>query len=142
MEEDTWEKEGNLGNVREAVEDYEKEYEKIARRIREKEDKAYSRSELLERYTAKVLYGWDDRKFEREYLKKLERNWSRWKGGKFFQRKNLKRGGNIMNRLDPIEELYNMYLEEEDTPRIVEVENDDLDFDLDIEGPADPYMDL
>jgi len=47
-----------------------------------------------------------------------------------------------MNQLDPIKELYNMYSEEEDTPRIVEVGNDNLDFDLDIEGPADPYMDL
>jgi len=74
-EEDTWEKEGNLGNTREAVEDYEKEYEKTARRIREKEDGAYSRSELPGRYTAKVLYGWDDGRFEKEYLEKLERNW-------------------------------------------------------------------
>jgi len=47
-----------------------------------------------------------------------------------------------MNRLDPIEELYNMYSEEEDTPRIVEVEDDDLDFVSDIEGLADPYIDL
>jgi len=47
-----------------------------------------------------------------------------------------------MNQLDPIEELYDMYLEEEDTPRIVEVGNDNLDFISDIEGLADPYMDL
>jgi len=47
-----------------------------------------------------------------------------------------------MNRLDPIEELYDMYSEEEDTPRIVEVEDEDLDFTLDIEGPANPYIDL
>jgi len=47
-----------------------------------------------------------------------------------------------MNRLDPIEELYDMYLEEEDTPRIVELVDDGLDFDLDVEGPADPYVDL
>jgi len=47
-----------------------------------------------------------------------------------------------MNRLDPIEELYDMYLEEEDTPRIVELVDDGLDFDSDIEGPADPYMDM
>ena len=96
-EEDTWEKEGNLGNAREAVEDYEKEYEKTARRIREKEDRAYRRSELPGRYTAKVLYGWDDGRFEKEYLEKLERNWRKWKGGKFFRRKNLKRGGNVIN---------------------------------------------
>jgi len=47
-----------------------------------------------------------------------------------------------MNRLDPIEELYDMYLEEEDTPRIVELKDGDLDLDLDIEGLANPYMDL
>jgi len=96
-EEDTWEKEGNLGNVREAVEGYKKEYKKMAKRIREEEDGAYNRSELPGRYTTKVLYGWDDRRFEREYLKKLERSWNRWKGRKFFWQKNLKRGGNVMN---------------------------------------------
>jgi len=47
-----------------------------------------------------------------------------------------------MNWLDPIEELYDMYLEEEDTPRIVELGDYGLDFVLDIEGPADPYVDL
>jgi len=47
-----------------------------------------------------------------------------------------------MNRLDSIEELYDMYSEEEDTLRIVEIEDDGLDFVSDIEGPADPYMDL
>ena len=47
-----------------------------------------------------------------------------------------------MNWLDPIEELYDMYSEKEDTLRIVEVGDDDLDFVLDIEGLADPYIDL
>ena len=47
-----------------------------------------------------------------------------------------------MNWLDPIEELYEMYSEEEDTPRIVEVEDDGLDFLSDVDGLADPYMDL
>ena len=47
-----------------------------------------------------------------------------------------------MNRLDLIKELYDMYSEEEDTPRIVEIEDDRLDFVSDIEGPADPYIDL
>ena len=114
----------------------------MARRIREKEDGAYSRSELPGRYTAKMLYGWNDGRFEKEYLEKLERNWKKWKGGKFFWRKNLKRGGNVMNRLDPIEELYDIYSEEEDTLRIVELVDDRLDFDSDVEEPADPYIDL
>jgi len=48
----------------------------------------------------------------------------------------------VTNQLDPIEELYDMYSEEEDTLRIVEVREDDLDFVSDVEGPADPYMDL
>jgi len=48
----------------------------------------------------------------------------------------------VMNQLDPIEELYDMYLEEEDTPRIVELGDDGLNFISDIEGPANPYMDL
>jgi len=34
----------------------------------------FRRSELLGKYTAKLLFGWDNRKFEDKYLKKLERN--------------------------------------------------------------------
>ena len=30
--------------------------------------------ELLGKYMVKLLYGWNDGKFEEEYLKKLERN--------------------------------------------------------------------
>jgi len=29
--------------------------------------------ELLGKYTAKLLYGWDNQKFEEEYLNKLEK---------------------------------------------------------------------
>jgi len=47
-----------------------------------------------------------------------------------------------MNRLDPIEELYDMYSEEEDTLGIVEIENDGLDLVSDVEGLVNPYMDL
>jgi len=39
----------------------------------------FKRIKLLEKYTAKMLYGWNDRKFEEEYLKKLEGNWQKWK---------------------------------------------------------------
>ena len=31
---------------------------------------------------AKLLYGWDDKEFEKEYLKKLEKNWRKWKEDK------------------------------------------------------------
>jgi len=39
--------------------------------------KEYRRSELLGKYIAKILFRWDDKKFEDEYLKKLERNWEK-----------------------------------------------------------------
>jgi len=35
-----------------------------------------------------------------------------------------------------------MYSEKEDTLRIIEIEDDELDLVPDIEGLADPYMDL
>ena len=47
----------------------------------------------------------------------------------------------VMNQLDPIEELYDMYSEEEDSPKIVEVKDMDLDFGLE-DRPADPYLEL
>jgi len=43
------------------------------------EEKNFRKGELPEKYTAKMLYGWNDRKFEKEYLKRLERNWQKWK---------------------------------------------------------------
>jgi len=33
--------------------------------------------ELLGKYMAKLLYGWNNKEFEEEYLKKLEKNWKR-----------------------------------------------------------------
>ncbi len=35
--------------------------------------------ELPGKFTAKVLYEWDNQKFEEEYLNKLERNQKKWK---------------------------------------------------------------
>ena len=43
------------------------------------EAEEFRREELSGRYAAKLLYGQDDKKFNKEYLKKLERNWNRWK---------------------------------------------------------------
>jgi len=41
------------------------------------EEQNCRRGELLGKFTVKMLYGWDDGKFEEEYLKKLERNWKK-----------------------------------------------------------------
>ena len=43
------------------------------------EERNLRRRELLEKYIIKMLYGWDNRKFEDKYSRKLERNWQKWK---------------------------------------------------------------
>ena len=43
------------------------------------EEKDFGRRELLGKYMVKMLYRWDDEKFEEENLRKLERNWQKWK---------------------------------------------------------------
>jgi len=82
VESDTWEKEEDLRNVKELVDDFEGRLgtevrQQVGERKAEREE--YRRMELLGRYTAKLLYEWDDKKFEEEYLEKLKRNWKRWK---------------------------------------------------------------
>ena len=46
------------------------------------EAEEFRRGELPERYTMKLLYRWDDKKFDEEYLKKLQKNWNRWKNNR------------------------------------------------------------
>jgi len=41
------------------------------------EKKNFRRWKLLGKYTVKILYGWDNEKFEEEYSRKLERNWQK-----------------------------------------------------------------
>ena len=77
VEHDIWEREKNLGNTREAVEEFEGRISAEVRR-QEKldriEKKNFRRGKLPGKYMAKMLYGWDNEKFEEEHLRKLERN--------------------------------------------------------------------
>ena len=75
---DTWERKENLKNAEELIEEFKQEEVTVRRQIGE--EKEYKRMELPGKYTAKLLYGWNDRRFEEEYLNKLEKNWKRWKG--------------------------------------------------------------
>ena len=71
------------------IEEFEKgRFEEEIKRIRMKkgqemklnlEAEEFKRGELPGRYIVKLLYEWDNKKFDEEYLKKLERNWNRWK---------------------------------------------------------------
>ena len=88
-EDNTWEGLENLKNAMKKVEEFEKgRFEEEIWRIRMRKGKEmklnpeaeeFKKGELLGRYTVKLLYGWDDKKFDEEYLKKLERNWNKWK---------------------------------------------------------------
>ena len=41
------------------------------------EEKDFRKGELPGKYMAKMLYKWNNRKFEEEYLRKLEKNWQK-----------------------------------------------------------------
>jgi len=79
-EHDTWEKKEDLGNMREVLEEFERRMNAEVRR-QEKldiaEERDFRRGELLGKFMVKMLYKWDNRKFEEEYLRKLERNWQK-----------------------------------------------------------------
>jgi len=77
---DTWERRENLKNTEELIEEFEQEGIEVRRQEGEVDE--YRRMELLGKYTVKLLYGWDDRKFEEEYLNKLEKNWRWWKNNR------------------------------------------------------------
>ena len=91
-EENIWERLENLKNTMKKVEEFEKgRFEKEIQRIQVRKGKEmklnpeaeeFKRGELPGRHTVKLLYGWDNKKFDEEYLKKLERNWNRWKNNR------------------------------------------------------------
>ena len=71
---DTWERRDNLKNAEELIEEFEREGVEIRRQEKiekKKEEDEYRRMELPGKYTAKVLYRWDDQRFKEKYLKKL-----------------------------------------------------------------------
>ena len=66
-----------MKNAEELIEEFEQGGVEVRRQKGEVEE--YRRMELPGKYTAKLLYGWNDQKFEEEYLNKLEKNWKKWK---------------------------------------------------------------
>jgi len=66
-----------LKNAEEALKKFEGRMSAEVRRqekIDIAEERDFRRGELPRKFMVKMLYGWDDRKFEEEYLKKLEKN--------------------------------------------------------------------
>jgi len=81
-EEDTWENRENLGNAKELVEEFEREYGKEAEELRqqelEEEEKEFCQ-ELPREFMAKLLYGWGRKRYEKERERRWDENWNRWK---------------------------------------------------------------
>ena len=68
--------------MKEVLEEFKERIDAEIRRqekIDRAEEQDFRRGELLGKFTVRMLYGWNDGKFEEESLKKLERNWRRWK---------------------------------------------------------------
>ena len=61
---DTWKKRENLKNAEELIEEFERGGVEVRRQVDE-----YRRIELPGKYTTKLLYGWDDRKLEKNWKK-------------------------------------------------------------------------
>jgi len=102
---DIWEREKDLENTKEAVAEFERRISIEVRRQKRLdmvEERNFKREELLGKYIVKILYRWDNRKFENKYLKKLEKTSEN--RSQFLQRKNLKE--RIMLKLKIIDFIY------------------------------------
>ena len=120
-EENIWEGLENLKNAGKKIEEFEKgRFEEEIRRIRMKKGKEFKlnpeaeefrRGELPGRYTAKLLYGWNNKKFDEEYLKKLQKNWNRWK--------NNRKEGEPEKYIKKLEESLEWNEKDEETSRVI-----------------------
>jgi len=76
----TWEREKELENTKEVVSKFEKRVSveiKRQEKLKIVEKRKFRRRKLLGKYIAEILYRWDNRKFEKKYLRKLETNWQK-----------------------------------------------------------------
>ena len=74
---DSWEREEDLENIKKVVTEFEGKMNVEVRRQKKLDlikEKDFRKGELSGKYIAKMLYEWNDGKFENEYLRKLEKN--------------------------------------------------------------------
>jgi len=77
VEGDTWEGRENLENAKELIEEFEREYGEKAEELRQQELKEKEKEfswELPREFTAKLLYGWGRRRYERKREKRWDKN--------------------------------------------------------------------
>ena len=63
-----------MGNTQDLVDKFEEEYGEGIRQIKKRNSREDYKGELPGRYTAKILYGWNDKRFDREYWERIKRN--------------------------------------------------------------------
>jgi len=71
-----------LENVKELVEEFEREYGKEVKELRrqeQEEEEKKSSLELPREFMAKLLYGWKRKRYERERKRRWDENWDQWK---------------------------------------------------------------
>ena len=90
---DTWERRENLENAQELVKEFEREYGKDNREVRKQEreenNREYERGNFPGRFIAKKLFGWNNKRYNREYWERLNRNWRKWKGTRPWRQRRL-----------------------------------------------------
>ena len=91
VESNTWEGRENLKNTKEAIKEFEREYQWDMENVARQECKkgTFRRGELLGRFTARKLFGWSGKRYDQEYWGRLKRNWRQWKGGWTSRRRIL-----------------------------------------------------
>ena len=58
-------------------------------RQQEREKGTFRRGELPGQFTAKKLFGWSDKQYDKKYWGRLERNWKQQKGGQTRGRRTM-----------------------------------------------------
>ena len=91
----------------------------------------FRRRELPERFMAKKLFGWTDKRYNQEYWERLERNWNRWKGSQ-WKKSQLGKRKTILEIIKEEEEI------EQGNSGI----RDQTDKDDKMGNIADPYYEL
>ena len=95
VEGDTWEGRENLENTQELVEEFKKEYGKDDRKVRrqekEKGNKDYQRGEFPGKCAAKKLYEQNDKRYDRKYWERLERNWRKQKRTRLLRQRKIRK---------------------------------------------------
>ena len=96
-------------------------------RRQEREEGTFRRGELPEQFTARKLFGWSDKRYNKEYWGMLERNWRQWKGER-------KKGQRTMETIREEEEDI-----EQENSRLKEWIEEDND---EIRNMVNPYYEL